>query len=105
LVATFAPLALLLVLALLATWTRPSRDADARALPATALERARSHCEATSWRSLLLAHRLATGRWAADLDEVGAWAAAPQLALTRSERGAYYVGHRAEGPIVLAPEP
>jgi hypothetical protein len=104
-VATFAPLALLALLALLATWTRAPRPLEPDALPVAALAEARAQVETARWRALVLAHRLATGKWAADLDAVAQWAGEPPAELTRSERGAYYVGRRAEGPIVLAPEP
>lgn len=99
-----APFALLVVLAALA-WSRGAHEPEPLAIRASALEQARTRMETTRWRSLLLAHRLATGRWAGGLDEVAQWAGAPSPALTRSERGAYHVGRRAEGPVVLAPDP
>jgi hypothetical protein len=103
-VALVAPFALLAVLALLAPWTRTLHGGDPLALPAGVLARARTHFDAVRARSLVLAHRHANGRWAGGLDEVAQWASDSALALTPSERGAYYVGRRDEGPIVLAPD-
>jgi len=97
--ALVGPFALLLVLAGPAIWARRAPPSDGLDLRASALEKARAHAEVARWRALLVAHRLATGRWAGGLDEVAQWAGA----LTPSE-AAHYVGQRAEGPVVLAPE-
>lgn len=102
-IAVAAPFALLAVLAILA-WMRSAPEPAPFAIRASVLEQARTQMATAQWRSLLLAHRLATGHWAADLEEVAKWAGSAAGALTRSERDAYHVQGRAEGPIVLAPD-
>jgi hypothetical protein len=52
----------------------------------------------------VLAYRAAEGRWPDGLESVARWLDDGSVALTPAERGAYYVGARAEGPIVLAPD-
>jgi hypothetical protein len=97
------PFALLLLLAALAGFVRRTPASDGLEVAASALARARLHAETAHWRSLALAHRLATGRWAADLGEVAAWAGDAAPALTPASP-APYVGRRPEGLVVLAPE-
>jgi hypothetical protein len=102
--ALIGPFALLLVLGGIAWWGRATPASEPLTLPADALGQARTRFEAARWRSLLLAHRLATGRWAGGLEEVAQWAGDAAPALTRSERDAYYLGQRSEGPVLLAPD-
>jgi hypothetical protein len=102
-IATFAPFALLAVLAAIA-WVHVAPDADPLALPAPSLATARADAEALHWRRLLQAHHLATGQWARDLETLRAWAGPAAPALTRSERDVYHVAERPEGTVLLAPD-
>lgn len=102
--ALIGPFALLLALGGVAWWGRAVPSAEPLSLPVDVLAQARTRFETARWRSLLLAHRLATGRWAGGLEEVAQWAGDAAPALTRSERDAYYLGHRGEDRILLAPD-
>lgn len=102
-IASLAPFALLVVLALV-PWLRGTPAREAFVLPPPSLAQARWQLEAAHWRVLLHAHRLATGRWETDLARLGAWAGDAAPALTPAERDAYHVAQRAEGPVLLAPD-
>jgi hypothetical protein len=103
-VALVAPFVLLACVAALGLARGPSQP-DAFAITGDALASARARLATTGTRALLLAHRVAEGRWPADLPALERWTDDGIVALTPSERDAYYVGARAEGPIVLAPDP
>lgn len=102
--ALIGPFVVLLALGGIAWWGRAVPAAEPLSVPTDVLARARQRFEAQRWRSLVLAHRLATGRWANGLEEVAQWAGDAAPALTRSERDAYYLGQRSEGLVVLAPD-
>lgn len=102
-VATFGPVVLLAALAALA-WLQSAPAPDPLALPAPSLAAARVQAETQHWRSLLLAHHLATGRWATDLATLREWAGEADPALTPLERDVYHVAERPEGTVLLAPD-
>jgi hypothetical protein len=98
------PLAALLLLAVL-TWL--PRGAGSRAgapLHRDPLVEARTQFETARLRHLVLAERLARGRWPAALDEVLRWPEDAAGALTQRAAGAYYLAQGERGPLVLAPE-
>lgn len=103
-VALVAPFVLLALVAGLGL-TRGPADADGFDVASDAIAVARARFSVAGTRALILAHRVAEGRWPDGLAALAEWTRDDAVALTPAEREAYYVGARAEGPIVLAPDP
>jgi len=103
-IALVAPFVLLACVAALG-FVRGPAERDDFAVAGDALASARARFAATRTRALLLAHRVAEGRWPAGLAALAEWTRDEAVALTPGERDAYYVGARVEGPVVLAPDP
>ncbi|MCJ7671294.1 MAG: hypothetical protein MUP67_04520 [Acidimicrobiia bacterium] len=102
-VAMWAPFALLAGIAAIGL-IRSGSNADGFDVGRDALERARTGFATQNARAMVLAYRVAEGRWPDGLESVATWAEEGAAALTPAERGAYYVGASKEGPIVLAPD-
>jgi hypothetical protein len=102
-VAMWAPFALLAGIAAIGL-IRSGSNADGFDVGRDALERARTGFATQNARAMVLAYRVAEGRWPDGLESVATWAEEGTAALTPAERDAYYVGASREGPIVLAPD-
>jgi hypothetical protein len=103
-VALVAPFVLLACVAVLGLARGPGAG-DGFDVGGDALAAARTRFAAARTRALVLAHRVAEGRWPDGLAALAEWTRDGSVALTPAERDAYYVGARAEGPVVLAPDP
>ena len=102
-VALLAPFALLAGIATIGL-ARSASERDAFDLGGDAVAEARTGFATARARALVLAYRAAEGRWPDGLESVARWLGDGSVALTPAERAAYYVGARAGGPIVLAPD-
>jgi hypothetical protein len=102
-VALLAPFAALAAIAAIGL-ARSASERDGFDVGGDAVAEARTRFATARVRALVLAYRAAEGRWPDGLETVARWLGDGSVALTPAERGAYYVGARAEGPIVLAPD-
>ncbi len=102
-VALLAPFAALAVIAAIGL-ARSASEREVFDLGGDVVAEARTRFATSRARALVLAYRAAEGRWPDGLESVARWLADGSVALTPAESGAYYVGARVEGPIVLAPD-
>jgi hypothetical protein len=103
-IAAGAPFVLLAIVAALGLARGPAQR-DGFDVTGDALAAARARFATARTRALVLAHRVAEGRWPDGLMALSQWTRDDAVALTPAERDAYYVGARNEGLIVLAPDP